>query len=112
MKLSKKDMKSSSEVGLIDSDSGPKFPFGLEIRLDDNSMDKLDMDMPAVGDKMLIVAVGEVTSTRQNDTQRGGKNRSVEIQIQRMDMGSMDDDSDDDDSESMVDALDEAIKDL
>ena len=47
MKLSKKDMKSSSEVGLIDSDSGPKFPFGLEIRLDDNSMDKLDMDMPA-----------------------------------------------------------------
>src|SRR5262245_60309703 len=69
-----------------------RYPYGLEIRLDNEAMEKLDMDsMPAVGKKVRIEAIGVVTGAHVNEQRsmkgdRGKveKRKSLEIQIQRL----------------------------
>jgi len=63
---------------------GSKYPYGLEISLDDATLEKLGIDsLPKVGKKIRIEATCEVVSVSQNQ-ERDHKNRSVRLQIVSM----------------------------
>lgn len=82
MKRSKKERGSSHDVALDE----PAIPFGLSITLDDKSLDKLAFkELPAVGARMVVTAIGTVTSVSQHDSNRN-KNRDVTIELARLDV--------------------------
>lgn len=81
MKLSKSERK---ELRKTLVDDGPKFPFGLSINLDDESLEKLEMTkLPTVGKEMTLTAKVKVTSVSAHDSEHG-KDRSVGLQITDM----------------------------
>ncbi len=60
----------------------PMYPYGLEIRLDNEALDKLHLsEMPEVGSAMTLIAKVDVTSCAMNESKDGGKNRSLSLQI-------------------------------
>jgi hypothetical protein len=63
----------------------PTYPYGLEVRLDNDALDKLGLDkLPQVGKPMMLYAKVDVTSVSENERNEGGKaitNRSVGLQI-------------------------------
>jgi hypothetical protein len=71
--------------------SGPKYPYGLCISLDDDCLKKLglDGDMPAVGEVIHFTAIAKVTSASMNDreTTDGGSEQCCRIELQITDMG-------------------------
>ncbi len=84
MKLSKKDAK--REVAIDSSDSGPRFPHGITLHLNDETLKKLGIDkLPAVGAEMRVSGIGVVESSSQHQSQRR-KNRDISIQLQRLEV--------------------------
>ncbi len=62
----------------------PKFPYGLSISLDDESLDKLGIkNLPKVGDFVRLDAVGRIESISQS-SHTNSTNRSVSIQIEKL----------------------------
>jgi hypothetical protein len=61
-------------------------PYSYEhrITLDQDTLDKLGMDVPKVGDKFHVMGHAEVKSVSQNDHGPGDKNTRVELQMKRM----------------------------
>ena len=104
MKMSKKEAKGEFTV---EKDDGPRFPHGITIHLDDDSMKKLGFDsLPDVGEEFIVVGVGPVESANESKRQKG-VDRSMSIQLQRMEIGPVDGD----DEESLAAAIDKAIND-
>jgi hypothetical protein len=60
-----------------------KYPYGLCISLCQDELEKLDVDHGdwEVGDMFHLHAFAKVTSISQSDTEDGGKNCRVELQI-------------------------------
>ena len=83
MKLTKKESKAE-----VATDSkGPRYPYGLSISLDDESLKKLGFDsLPDVNDQFIVVGVGPVTSVRQSERE-SGSDRSIQIQLQKLEVG-------------------------
>lgn len=82
MKMSKKESKSEFEPSL---DDAPKFPFGLSIRLNNESMEKLNLGkMPKVGSEMTLTAEVNVESTEESERAGGGSRRHMTLQITSM----------------------------
>lgn len=68
----------------------PAYPWGLKIRLEDEELDKLGMQLPTVGATMTITCQVQVVSVRQEqELEKGDDNmeRCVELQITDMDLG-------------------------
>lgn len=62
----------------------PKYPYGLEVRLDDSSLKKLGIkELPPVGTKMRLDAKVHVSGAMSNEGDHG-KYRSVTLQITHM----------------------------
>lgn len=81
MRRSKKERK-SNEVAIEE----PSLPFGLSITLDDDSLKKLGFkELPAVGSKMVVAAIGTVKSVSERSSSRR-KNRDVSIDLERLDV--------------------------
>lgn len=82
---SMKITKSRSESMSLPKMSEPQYPYGLVVRLDNDSLEKLGMkELPKSGKKMKLLAVVEVIGSSQH-TMKGGKdNKSVELQITSM----------------------------
>lgn len=84
----KKDMAMPASVSAM---SGPKYPYGLCLSLDDDSLKKLGLagDMPAVGEVIHFTAIAKVTSASMNDreTTDGGSEQCCRIELQITDMG-------------------------
>jgi hypothetical protein len=59
---------------------GPIYPYGLALTLDEDSLDKLDLELPKVGKSVIVYARAEVTSVSSNKTGEGER-RSVSLQI-------------------------------
>lgn len=78
MKRTKKD-----EDEVLSMDENP-YPYGLEVRLDEGSMEKLDVDMMNVGSEVHFIAKAKVTSTSQYESENGGKDQSMCLQITDM----------------------------
>lgn len=104
MKLSKKEAKQEFSVG---EDKGPRFPHGLSISLDSESLKKLGFDStPDVGEEFIVVGIGPVTHASEHKRQNG-TDRDVTIQLQKIEVGPVDGD----DEESLEAAIDSAIED-
>lgn len=63
--------------------SGPEFPYGLRLHLDDHELKKLEIGMPAVGQQFRVVGSGKVKSCSASDSE-DGERRHVEIQLEQL----------------------------
>lgn len=88
MELTAEQAKEST--GPIAGDgSAPKYPYGLRISLDSDSLESLGIkSLPAVGTKLLVTAVVEVSSTRETQQQDGTSDKGVDLQITEMELSS------------------------
>lgn len=60
----------------------PAYPWGLEVTLDNESLDKLKLDpLPEAGETLMLLAKVRVSRVSSNDTADGEKSRSVGLQI-------------------------------
>lgn len=86
MKLSKAEQKESMpSVAKMDK---PEYPYGLRLDLGKDVLEKLDMKkLPQVGDKIMVMAMAEVCSVSEHDSEYGGKSKSVGLQITEMALG-------------------------
>lgn len=88
LKISKKEAKSKNEAMVIGSSEQERYPYGLRLDLNNDTLDKLGIDkMPSVGTVLTFEAKAKVVGSRQSATE-GSENRSVELQITHIDMGS------------------------
>lgn len=86
MKLTADEAKSALGCCEPASDGGPRYPYGLTIYLDDETLKKLGMtDMPDVGTVLNLAATVEVTSNSQRQTQEG-KTVNMDLQITAMEL--------------------------
>jgi hypothetical protein len=84
MKLTKKEAK--HEIA-CDSPKGPRYPYGLQIDLDDEALKKLGFtSLPDVGDEFIVVGVGPVTSVHEREDE-DGTDRRFQIQLQKLEVG-------------------------
>lgn len=88
MKLSKEEAKKNgmaipTEAG--NADNGPKYPWGLEIRLETEAIEKLgiNFDTMRVGKEYTVTAVCEVTDISEHDNKRN-TSKSMTLQITKM----------------------------
>lgn len=66
----------------MDGDTGPDYPYGLSVHLDEGSLVKLKVkDLPKAGDLVEIRGTGKVRRVSQEDVDGGQQERSVELQI-------------------------------
>lgn len=82
MKMTKSERQEKSEPAEIDR---PIYPYGLEVRLDTDALEKLGLEdeLPEVGGEMTLLAKVKVTGASSSDSEYG-KNRSVSLQITDM----------------------------
>lgn len=81
---------------------GDVYPYGLTVRLEDESMEKLALkSLPKTGSKMILMAEVTITSTESRDSEEGGKRESMSLQITAMELKP---------KGSAKDAVDAAIK--
>lgn len=85
-----------------------RYPYGLELRLDNETIEKLGLDkLPTVGKRVRIEAVAIVSGAHVNETSdKDGKkhnNRSLELQIHKLAVNS--------EASSMEEAIDDGIDD-
>jgi len=82
-KLPKRKERDSQPEVAIDS---PRFPYGLEITLEDEILKRLGISkLPRVGVELKIRAVGSVTSVSENKNARR-EDRRVQIQIEKIEV--------------------------
>ena len=101
MELSKKEAKESGAPTLATDSNAPRYPYGLEIRLDNESLTKLGMSLPKVGSYVKVRAEACVTSVSENESKGGKAQRSVSLQIERLAV--------DDEPQSMEEAVDKGV---
>jgi hypothetical protein len=79
MKRSPKSEKPTNKAEV----AGPSdaYPYGLQLRLENDSIEKLDIELPKVGSTVTVMAKAKVTSVSQNESNGSGKRRSIELQL-------------------------------
>lgn len=91
------DRKEAQEESCMTSPELPKYPYGLCIYLDDETLEKLGLtQLPKVGSTMQLTAMVRVTGTRSNEIQTEKEpgesaentSSSVDLQITAMELGS------------------------
>jgi hypothetical protein len=82
LKMTKAEKKETMPSAVA-ADS-PQYPYGLTLRLDSSSLDKLGISkLPKVGAKVMVHAIGVITSVSQHES-KNNDSRNVEIQLQEM----------------------------
>ena len=100
MKISAEEKKKYAEPTIASEQQ--QYPYGLSISLDQDVLDKLGMSkLPDVGDKMMLHAKVEICSVSQSESQGGGKNSHVQMQITDMAIGGASDDKKEDASQAL-----------
>ncbi|GAB3190759.1 capsid staple protein [Hydrogenophaga aquatica] len=88
------DMKLKPEaktmLGEAVQSDAPEYPYGLRIMLDNESLTKLGItDLPAIDTELKVTAVARVVSVSQHESQGSDKpHRSVDLQIETMELAS------------------------
>ena len=83
----KMDKEETQEVAEPSGTDAPEYPYGLELRLDDKSLEKLGLSAPPeVGKTMTITAKVIVTSASSYQTQGGEAEASSCWQITDMEI--------------------------
>src|SRR5450631_2341288 len=92
MKMSQAERDEQSATYQTPSDQKDIYPYGLEVSLDDDALEKLGLlsDLPDVGEVITFTAKAVVTNVSQNATGQPGdeadKEQSVRMQITDMDV--------------------------
>lgn len=91
MKLSNEEKKAMNGECCVTSSpvsDGPNYPWGLEIRLEKEAMDKLGLKAADynVGDYVIVTARCCVKELRQSNRQGGKPSQTMELQIEEMSM--------------------------
>jgi hypothetical protein len=68
-------------------DTGPKYPWGLRLDLDDGSLEKLGIGLMPMGTEFMITAKARVVSSSSYEREGGDAEQSLGVQIVAMDMG-------------------------
>ncbi len=69
----------------------PKYPWGLELCLNDDVLEKLGVkSLPTVGTEVTIVAKASVSATRENSTEGDGVSQNMSLQITDMQIDGLD----------------------
>jgi len=85
MQQSAEEAKEYTEPSVADA---PKYPWGLCITLNDDSLEKLNVTtLPAVETVVTIVAKATVSRISEDQTQGGETRRSMDLQITDMQLG-------------------------
>jgi len=86
MKISKAEREKMNKPMALVGDAGPAYPWGLSVNLDQDSLEKLDLDANdlKVGKTLTLIATVEVTNLSSNESKDGGSNQSVGLQITAM----------------------------
>lgn len=72
----------------LEKSDEPKYPYGLRISLDNDSLKKLGVkELPAVGDTLMIKANVTVVSTSENESAEGGEYKCCDLQITDLGLG-------------------------
>ncbi len=83
--------KIDQAVSPMKSDA-PAYPYGLQIRLDHKSLEKLGIkELPKVGKSMKLTATVEVCGVSMNESSLYGENKNLELQITDMALGGSED---------------------
>ncbi len=87
LKISKQEAKEKSKaVQVIGSSDQERYPYGLRLDLNNDTLEKLGMKkLPTVGTVLMFEAKAKVVGSRQSATE-GSENRSVELQITHIDL--------------------------
>ncbi len=88
MKLTKREAKKLVPVEATSADR-PKYPWGLQITFDRESLKKLgkSVDDFDVGQRVTFVCIAKVTSLSKRDNESGEGSQDVTLQIQKINMG-------------------------
>ena len=88
MKNMQMTAEESKEYGAIPTESSaPKYPYGLQLRLNDDSLEKLGITkLPEVGQVMQVTALATVVSVSMNQQQEGEAENRAELQITDMEV--------------------------
>lgn len=86
MAMSKEEAQEESGAPTAgNTDELPKYPYGLELRLDDSAMEKLGItELPDVGYVMKLTALVTVTRVSMNQAQDNDAENSMSLQITDM----------------------------
>lgn len=83
LKLSDKQAK--EYTGAIEPGDAPKYPYGLCLYLDSETLKKLGIEeLPKVGSKLTIIAQADVISVGMSQQRDGDKESRAELQITDM----------------------------
>jgi hypothetical protein len=75
---------SAAEMSAIAGcDKMPEYPWGLEVRLDDEGLAKLGLELPPVGSVLMLTARVEVVETSARASKEG-ENKGLTLQITDM----------------------------
>lgn len=83
MKQNASDRQESLATAPGEKDSGPVYPYGLSITLDNEALEKLGLDVSdlTVGESKLLIAKVEITAISSNQYKGGDENQSASLQI-------------------------------
>lgn len=92
MKLSKKDGDRLNEPTVSGAPEGPRYPWGLTLRLENESLEKLGIkEMPDAGTECEVMAMAKVVSVEKREVAGGKSRRHMELQITKLAIGHSDD---------------------
>ena len=79
----KRDPKTEKKQRTLAEGPNPDpYPYGLEVNLDEDSLQKLGIaELPAAGGVVNLAAKAKIASVSSHDSTRGGKRRSLSLQI-------------------------------
>lgn len=105
-KAEQKERNSPKEVcapGSGNKYEGPKYPYGLEIRLENEALKKLGLTtLPKVGKNVRLRAICCVSAVSVSERESGEDNRCLTLQIEQLALGG--------DPETMEEALEDGIE--
>ena len=93
MRLSKSARKHDMPCCVSSKDSGPAYPYGLRIHLDNEQIDTLNLPNLMAGNKVYVTAIASVSEATERSEIVDGKpkpRRNVELQIEDMEIVAVD----------------------
>jgi len=84
--------EAKEQIGLVSSaDDAPKYPWGLELNLNDDSLAKLGVKtLPAVGTEVTLVAKATVSATSERATESDATCANMNLQITALQIDGLD----------------------
>ena len=89
MKLTKKEAKKQyGDTPVESTENRPKYPWGLTINLEDDSLKKLDMEIAdyTVGDKLKFECEASVSSIEESQYEGSPNHQSIRLQVRKMEI--------------------------